>query len=372
MFLKSHPFFESSFVDKSHSRPIVWMDLWSRDSHNNHRYSALFARFQLVDRHYLLFSSNGRLGRLRRISRELFCRANRRFRLARRLRNLSKRYRVLFCSSVWQIQYFPGPVIVDDDDPKFTVEHMLLLAHPNVMAVVTTSDLLRDKLVAHGLTAPCHIIPSGVDFSRLDPRKAFLVGQALGKDPDEIVVGYATPFMDVGSPVHRKHSGLHDLTFLVRAMGRVWEKMPSVKLWLLGHPTERLKAYALRHPQVRLLGFIPPQEILSYELNFDIAVYPRLIDHGGRHRIKLLEFMACRCPIVSTTVSESFLVTRSGCGILAQDESGFAEAILKLAQDRELRRSLGERGFEFAKGYDWDELARRYEHEIFEPYLRSL
>ena len=81
--------------------------------------------------------------------------------------------------------------------------------------------------------------------------------------------------------------------------------------------------------------------------------------------------MACGCPIVSTAVSESFQVVNSASGLLANDVNSFADCILQLARNPELRQKLGQNGREYAKNYDWDVLADRYENEVFLPYLEK-
>jgi glycosyltransferase involved in cell wall biosynthesis len=82
--------------------------------------------------------------------------------------------------------------------------------------------------------------------------------------------------------------------------------------------------------------------------------------------------MASGCPVVSTSVSESFLVSDSGGSMLADDVSSFSECIIQLASNPEMRRDLGQRGLEYAQGYDWNRLTERYETEVFTPCLSTL
>jgi len=358
-------------------RPIVWTEPWYSDGYNNIRYTSFLPRFKSVEPIYKFRPQTGWRGRLIKIYEQSILGRYWTFgiKYSYRLRLLGKQYRTLFCTGHFgKIRHFPGSVIVDDDDPYFNSVRMALLNDPKVCVVVTTTDLLRDKLVANGLNKPCIIIPSGVDFSQLDPLKIQQLAQQSGKGPDNVIVGYAIPeiFTDQDPSVIRDKNGKErSVSFLFEIMERVWQEMPRINLWLVGHPSPSVEAWVSSHPQVRLFGFIPHHGLLNYISNFDIAVYPRTIDFGGRHIIKLLEFMACGCPIVSTAVSESFQVVNSASGLLANDVNSFADCILQLARNPELRQKLGQNGREYAKNYDWDVLADRYENEVFLPYLEK-
>ena len=360
-------------------RLIVWSEPWYRDSHNNIRVEELLSRFKLVEPIYQYRSRTGLRGRLRtKFEETKVGKYRNNWAQKRRLGALSKRYRLLFChrDHLRYIQDFDGPVVVDDDDPNFTEKHIEHLNSANVVAVVTTTELLREQLIAHGLKKCCHVIPSGVDLSQLEAARstAKMFAKELGKGPDDVVVGYTIPAIHLGrgSNVSENTFGLRDTTFLTQVMEQVWGKMPAVQLWLFGRVNESIKNYATLHPQVRLFGYVPHEQLYRYTVNFDIGVYPRLADFGGRFSIKLLEFMASGCPIVSTSVSESFLVSDSGGAMLADDVSTFSECIIQLASNPEMRRDLGQRGLEYAQGYDWNRLTERYEAEVFTPCLKTL
>jgi glycosyltransferase involved in cell wall biosynthesis len=359
------------------NRPIVWTEPWYSDGHNNIRYTSFLPRFKSVEPIYQFRPQIGLRGRLIKIYEQSILGRYWTFRIKDlyRLRLMGKQYKTLFCTGhLGQIRYFPGSVIVDDDDPLFNNDRMTLLNDPKVYLVVTSTELLRDKLVANGLNKPCHVIPSGVDFSQLDPLRIQHLAQQCGKEPDNIIVGYAIPeiLTDQDTRVIRSSGGkLRSASFLFEVMEKVWKVLPTIKLWLIGNPSSSTMAWVSSHPQAQLFGYIPHHDLLNYIANFDIAVYPRPIDFGGRHSIKLLEFMACGCPIVSTSVSESFLVTDAKSGLLADDINCFADRIIRLAQQPDLRHTLGRNGREFAKNYDWNVLANRYESEVFLPYLEK-
>jgi glycosyltransferase involved in cell wall biosynthesis len=79
---------------------------------------------------------------------------------------------------------------------------------------------------------------------------------------------------------------------------------------------------------------------------------------GGGTRIKILEAMAHRRPVVSTSVGAEGLEVESGKHLLiANTPSEFADACVRLAQAPSMRRELTESAFEFIRGkYDWSKI----------------
>lgn len=87
------------------------------------------------------------------------------------------------------------------------------------------------------------------------------------------------------------------------------------------------------------------------------SVYVAPLRMGGGTRFKLLEAMALRRPIVSTTLGvEGFAVQNGRELCLADTAANFAEAVVALLRDPAKRQALGEAGGEFVKQYDWETL----------------
>jgi len=78
--------------------------------------------------------------------------------------------------------------------------------------------------------------------------------------------------------------------------------------------------------------------------------------------------MGCGVPIVSTNVSESFIVKQSGSGFIASTYNEFVEHLIELCRDIKLRCSFGNKGVKFAAEYDWDKIAKRYQQEVINVY----
>jgi glycosyltransferase involved in cell wall biosynthesis len=80
---------------------------------------------------------------------------------------------------------------------------------------------------------------------------------------------------------------------------------------------------------------------------------------GGGTRIKLLEALALRCPVVATPAAAEGLALEHGRHLLlAGDAEGLTEAVLRLLDDPALGAELGRAGRQRAlERYRWDALA---------------
>ncbi|MEK7443017.1 MAG: glycosyltransferase [Chloroflexota bacterium] len=92
------------------------------------------------------------------------------------------------------------------------------------------------------------------------------------------------------------------------------------------------------------------------------TVYAAPLRMGGGTRFKLLEAMAMKKPIVSTTIgAEGFAIRNEHEMLIADDADSFAQAVITLLRDESKRRALSEVGYEFVKRYDWGEIVPRIE-----------
>jgi glycosyltransferase involved in cell wall biosynthesis len=92
------------------------------------------------------------------------------------------------------------------------------------------------------------------------------------------------------------------------------------------------------------------------------------IRFGAGTRIKLLEAAAARCAIVSTTLGAEGLGLRNGRdALLADDPAAFAQAVLQLLDDKELRVRLGDAAHDTVqRQFDWPVLAGRLERVFYD------
>lgn len=359
------------------TRPILWSEEWL-PTHNNIRYQELLSRFKLVDTiHRPILPVDQRAPRESFVGRwENFWRTH--LKTPFLMKYWSHRYKMHFCTSdsLFQITLFDGNIIVDEDDPIFTPDRINLLNAPHVLCVVTTTEQLKERFLKSGLEKPCYVIPSGVSLKLHSPERTEQLRQELCPHQDTVIVGYSIPEIFTNEDDAVKNSNaptgqLRSISFLIQIMSHVWAANNNIELWLIGHPSTSVQAYAQVQPRCRLLGYIEHNQLLNYIAAFDIAVYPRVIDMFGRLSIKVIEYMAMGLPIVSTSVSEAFPIQEANAGLFADTAEAFAQHIVDLANSIQQRQKLGRNGLAYAKQFEWDTLARQYETEIFERYLRG-
>ncbi len=109
--------------------------------------------------------------------------------------------------------------------------------------------------------------------------------------------------------------------------------------------------------EVVFLGRVPDEDLpVLYSLS-DLFVFPSLYEGFG---LPPLEAMACgKAVVCSNTSSLPEVVGDAGVLVSPYDVDALADAMERLLNDPEQREMLGQRGIERAKGFTWDEAARK-------------
>jgi glycosyltransferase involved in cell wall biosynthesis len=278
----------------------------------------------------------------------------------------------MFCTDLSLIPFFSGKIIVDLDDPALNQEEIAVLNSPNVEVVVTTTDLLKRRLQDLGLHKPCKVIASGVDWAWIEQARSRYHAEIMHHDQSEssIRLCFVTPKLltkEEAVPGSETY-GLRTVDFLLAAMREVWKTHSEVQLWLIGNPSPKVREISRRYPQIKLWGYVSHHALADIYVRAHIGLYPRIADFKGRHSIKIIEYMAAGLPVVSTQVGEAFHIERSEAGLLAATYEDFAEAIVSLVENPDLRRTMAERGIAYSRQFDWQRIANRYQLEILNAY----
>ena len=114
-------------------------------------------------------------------------------------------------------------------------------------------------------------------------------------------------------------------------------------------------ALAVRN-DVRLLGFVAEDELVSLYNMAEMVVYPSLYEGFG---LPVLEAMACGAPVI-TSNSSSIPEIAGDAALLVDPTDGeaLAQAMIRLAGDEPLRRSLIARGTTQIAKFSWQRAAR--------------
>ena len=156
---------------------------------------------------------------------------------------------------------------------------------------------------------------------------------------------------------------------LLEAMRRVWNTRPEVQLVMLGGDApldgipmshllrERAGPHARR---LHVLGHLSHEQLIPALSRADVVALPSLWEAFGN---AALEAMAVGRPVVVTTGSGYDDFCRQGENALMvppKDAQTLSEALLRLLEDEDLRRRLGQTAALDARQYSADPSARRH------------
>lgn len=140
--------------------------------------------------------------------------------------------------------------------------------------------------------------------------------------------------------------------FLERVFPLILESVPDARVYIVGaNPSRRIRARASAN--VEVVGYV--KDVRPYIARGEISIIPLLI--GGGTRLKVLEAMAMRKPIVSTTLGcEGLDIVDGESAVFADTPQEFAAAVVRLFSDGALRERLAARAYEKASDYRWESI----------------
>jgi glycosyltransferase involved in cell wall biosynthesis len=227
--------------------------------------------------------------------------------------------------------------------------------------LVFTSAGERAETNGVGLAAPSVIVPLGIDagsFEKIASRDGFRAkGSSDGPDP---LILYLS-----------RLNAKKGLDLLARAFALVLEEIPEARLAIVGLSDPPEFESAVRNwlqeagvsERVVMPGLAVGDEKLAMFGDADVFVLPSQAENFG---LAVFEAMASRTPVVvSETLDYAAEIEQSGAGFAVRREPmAFASAIVKLLQDSDLRRRMGEEGARMARRYSWEACAERIERTM--------
>jgi len=218
-----------------------------------------------------------------------------------------------------------------DEAARFrTLPHRELAAslETEVMAgtdrVLAVSEPLARTLAADGVDrARIEVLPNGVAAERFAPSR---------RDPGRFVVGFAGSMKP-----------WHGIETLVEAVSRV----PAVHLEVAGHGPQDPLFERLPAERVTRFGVLPHTRVMELMAAWDVGVAPYApVDGFWFSPLKVLEYMAAgACPVASDLGDAAEVLGHGRRGVLVPpgDAEALAEALARLAADRERAWLLGNR-----------------------------
>jgi glycosyltransferase involved in cell wall biosynthesis len=218
-------------------------------------------------------------------------------------------------------------------------------------AIFTTSKNDKEALEPVVPDVPKFVVPNGVDTSYFVPSSAM---------PEQWSLVF-TAAMTYSPNV----DGI--MYFLDEIFPTIQSQIPAVKIYIVGTgPPTRLQKRASE--SVIVTGSVA--DVRPYVWRSSVFVVPLRVGSGTR--LKVLEAMSMKKPVVSTTIgSEGIDVTDGESVLIADTPQTFADAVMRLLRDAALREKLTRNGFDLVKSkYDWSVIGRRAE-EIYASLLNG-
>lgn len=153
--------------------------------------------------------------------------------------------------------------------------------------------------------------------------------------------------------------------FLTNIWPRIKENSPGVKFYILGNcPTEKYKKIK-NIPDVIFLD--PLEDVRPHMATSTLLVVPYRIASGVR--LKILESMAMKLPIVSTSIGcEGIDVTNGEHILIADSPERFVEKVITLLKNDNLRTDLAEKARSLVLDkYTWEGAAQQLD-QIYVKY----
>ncbi|MCX6346788.1 MAG: glycosyltransferase family 4 protein, partial [Actinobacteria bacterium] len=210
------------------------------------------------------------------------------------------------------------------------------------------------------------VVPFGLPENKPVHEKNVLKGVIKGIDKNDFVVLWA--------------GGIYnwfDTLSLIRAMKIVWEKRKDIKLFFLGvkHPDPLVKELTLVNETVSLaksldvyennvffnFGWVKYEERQNYLMESDagIVTHPVHIETRFSFRTRTLDCMWASLPMISTEGDFfSDLIREKTLGIVVKekDPEDIANAIIRLAENKEFYNKCVNNLKEIAKDYTWEKV----------------
>lgn len=207
--------------------------------------------------------------------------------------------------------------------------------------IVAVSEHDRRQMLEMDPSCEITVNPTGVDT------KQFQVAPPSSAIPPRIVF---TGSMDWEPNIDAMEY------FCAQIWPRVLSEFPDAIFQIVGRtPLPRVQRLASQ--SVMVTGTVP--SVQDYLRDATVVVVPLRI--GGGTRLKIYEAMAMGKALVSTSIGAEGLTFENGRDLLlADDASSFADAILLLLRDAQVRRRIEQAAVHLAAQFDWSVVARQF------------
>ncbi len=209
-------------------------------------------------------------------------------------------------------------------------------------AILTVSGKDKSILQKEIPGIPKFIIPNGVDVEYFKPSPQKI-------EPYSMVFTGMMAYMP-------NHDGMN--YFLDEIFPLILKQIPEAKIYIVGNrPPKNLKKRSSKN--IIITGFVP--DVRSYVWHACLYVVP--LRMGGGTRLKVLEALAMKKTVVSTTIgSEGIEVINNESVLIADEAEDFANKSVRILKNPESGENLAARGFDLVcSKYSWEVVTQKLE-----------
>jgi len=223
--------------------------------------------------------------------------------------------------------------------------------------VLTVSEKEKEILSSYGIPEEkIKVVPNGVDVEHFDTLNINLedIKRKYGLENCRVVVF-------VGNMEYLPNREAVKL-IVTKIAPWVCKEVGNVKFLMVGRCTERINS-----PNLIFTGVVRDiKEPLSIS---DVAIAP--LFRGSGTRLKILEYLACGLPVVSTSKGVEGLNLKNGIDIIIRDDiNEFARSIIEILKNTNLAEKLKRNAKRSIMDYDWKKISAQL-HKTYEEFLRK-
>ncbi|MEO8209065.1 MAG: glycosyltransferase family 4 protein [bacterium] len=206
---------------------------------------------------------------------------------------------------------------------------------------ITTSEKEKELISGYYDNADIGVVENGVDTGFFSERKR------TDFNPNIVFTAWFKYYPNAVAAID----------FVNNIFPKIKKKIPDLKFYIVGkEPPEKVKNLE-KIKGVVVTGYV--KDVRDFLANADAAVIPLQI--GGGTRLKILEAMSMKIPVVSTELGAEGLDVDDGKNILiAKNDDDFAQKVIRLITDEDLsgRISCGGKVLALRK-YRWDTVGEK-------------
>lgn len=212
-----------------------------------------------------------------------------------------------------------------------------------------------DKITVVSQKEQSHVLPLARDAEQVE----IIPNGVMVKDYENIIPN-PTPNTLIFTGSFRYFANYEAIMwFINKVFPLIQTQIPNIRLIVTGDPAGKSLS---DNPQILQTGAV--SDVREWIASSWVAIAP--MQTGGGTRLKILEAMALRTPVVATSKGAEGLEAISPIHLMIADSpEDFASAVIQICQNSALHKSIADAAFDLVKQkYDWDSILPQYQRML--------